>query len=444
MYRSIRAVRINTMAKIVRVHGREILDSRGNPTVEVEVTLEDGTIARAGVPSGASTGAFEAVELRDNDPHRYSGLGVENAVTHVNGEIAETVLGMDVEDQKNIDKKMIILDGTENKARLGANAILGISLAVCRAAAKSAGIPLYEYIGKLYGKRKKINLSADVFPVPMFNILNGGKHSDSGLSVQEFKIIPAGIAGFKDQLRAGSEIFHALKKLLEQEQFSTGVGDEGGFAPRLESHKQALEMIIKAIGEAGYRPGEQVYVGLDIAANSFYDAAEDQYVLKPEGVSLSRESLINVYREWVQKYFVVSIEDGLHEEDWRGWALMQEKLGKEGTAWKKPLLFIGDDLLVTNVKRLEKAIESKSCNAVLIKVNQIGTVTETLECMKLAEKKGMNRMVSHRSGETVDDFIADLAVGYGAEFIKSGSLSRGERITKYNRLLEIWEKTRGR
>ncbi|OGI21371.1 MAG: phosphopyruvate hydratase [Candidatus Moranbacteria bacterium RIFCSPLOWO2_02_FULL_48_19] len=432
------------MAKIVRVHGREILDSRGNPTVEVEVTLEDGTIARAGVPSGASTGAFEAVELRDNDPHRYSGLGVENAVTHVNGEIAETVLGMDVEDQKNIDKKMIILDGTENKARLGANAILGISLAVCRAAAKSAGIPLYEYIGKLYGKRKKINLSADVFPVPMFNILNGGKHSDSGLSVQEFKIIPAGIAGFKDQLRAGSEIFHALKKLLEQEQFSTGVGDEGGFAPRLESHKQALEMIIKAIGEAGYRPGEQVYVGLDIAANSFYDAAEDQYVLKPEGVSLSRESLINVYREWVQKYFVVSIEDGLHEEDWRGWALMQEKLGKEGTAWKKPLLFIGDDLLVTNVKRLEKAIESKSCNAVLIKVNQIGTVTETLECMKLAEKKGMNRMVSHRSGETVDDFIADLAVGTRAEFIKSGSLSRGERITKYNRLLEIWEKTRGR
>jgi len=424
------------MAKIVRVHGREILDSRGNPTVEVEVTLEDGTIARAGVPSGASTGAFEAVELRDNDPHRYSGLGVENAVTHVNGEIAETVLGM--------DKKMIILDGTENKARLGANAILGISLAVCRAAAKSAGIPLYEYIGKLYGKRKKINLSADVFPVPMFNILNGGKHSDSGLSVQEFKIIPAGIAGFKDQLRAGSEIFHALKKLLEQEQFSTGVGDEGGFAPRLESHKQALEMIIKAIGEAGYRPGEQVYVGLDIAANSFYDAAEDQYVLKPEGVSLSRESLINVYREWVQKYFVVSIEDGLHEEDWRGWALMQEKLGKEGTAWKKPLLFIGDDLLVTNVKRLEKAIESKSCNAVLIKVNQIGTVTETLECMKLAEKKGMNRMVSHRSGETVDDFIADLAVGTRAEFIKSGSLSRGERITKYNRLLEIWEKTRGR
>jgi len=429
------------MAKITGVRGREILDSRGNPTVEVEVVLDDGTVARAGVPSGASTGAFEAVELRDNDPHRYGGLGVENAVAHVNGEIAETVLGMDVEDQKNIDKKMIILDGTENKARLGANAILGISLAVCRAAAKSAGIPLYEYIGKLYGKRKKINLSADVFPVPMFNILNGGKHSDSGLSVQEFKIIPAGIKGFKEQLRAGSEIFHALKKLLEQEQFSTGVGDEGGFAPRLESHKQALEMIIKAIGEAGYRPGEQVYIGLDIAANSFYDAAEDQYVLKPEGVSLSRESLINVYREWVQKYFVVSIEDGLHEEDWQGWALMQEKLGKEGTAWKKPLLFIGDDLLVTNVKRLEKAIESKSCNAVLIKVNQIGTVTETLECMKLAEKKGMNRMVSHRSGETVDDFIADLAVGTRAEFIKSGSLSRGERIAKYNRLLEIWEKT---
>lgn len=421
------------MSKITEVKGREILDSRGNPTVEVEVTLEDGTKARAGVPSGASTGAFEAVELRDNDVKRYGGLGVENAVAHVNEEIAEAVIGMDACEQKNLDEKMIALDGTENKSRLGANAILGVSLAVCRAAAKSMKQPLYVYIATLLSKKKK----TFALPVPMFNILNGGKHSDSGLSVQEFKIIPAGIKEFKEQLRAGSEIFHTLKKLLEQEQCSVGVGDEGGFAPRLESHTQALEMIIRAITEAGYRPGEQVFIGLDVAANSFYDAKEDQYVLKPEGVTLSRESLINVYREWIQKYFVVSIEDGLHEEDWSGWALMQEKLSKEETAWKKPLMFIGDDLLVTNVKRLEKGIAEHSCNSVLIKLNQIGTVTETIACMELAEKNQMQRMISHRSGETIDDFIADFAVGTQAEFIKSGSLSRGERMAKYNRLLSI-------
>ncbi|MEI8097096.1 MAG: phosphopyruvate hydratase, partial [Candidatus Moraniibacteriota bacterium] len=299
------------MSKIIEVKGREILDSRGNPTVEVSVVLEDGTTARAGVPSGASTGAFEAVELRDNNPNRYGGLGVENAVEHVNTELRDAVIGMEAEDQKALDAKMIALDGTENKARLGANAILGVSLAVCRAAAKSKGLPLYAYIATLESeKRKTFGL-----PIPMFNIINGGKHSDSGLSVQEFKIIPAGIVGFKEQLRAGSEIFHALKKLLEQEQLAVGVGDEGGFAPHLESHAQALETIIRAITEAGYRPGVQVFIGLDVAANSFYDATEDQYILKPEGVSLSRESLINVYREWVQKYFVVSIEDGLHEED---------------------------------------------------------------------------------------------------------------------------------
>lgn len=421
------------MALITAVKGREILDSRGNPTVEVEVTLEDGTVAHAGVPSGASTGAFEAVELRDNDPHRYGGLGVENAVTNVNGEIAEAVRGMEAGNQKALDAKMIALDGTENKSRLGANAILGVSLAVCRAAALSLKQPLYVYVATLLSQKKK----TFTLPIPMFNIVNGGKHSDSGLSVQEFKIIPAGIKEYKEQLRAGSEIFHALKKILEKEQYATGVGDEGGFAPRLESHKQALEMIIKAISEAGYRPGEQIFIGLDVAANSFYDATEYQYVLKPEGVSLSRESLINVYREWVQKYFVVSIEDGLHEEDWAGWALMQEKLGKEETAWKKPLMFIGDDLLVTNVKRLKKAIAEHACNSVLIKLNQIGTVTETIACMELAEKHSMQRMVSHRSGETTDDFIADFAVGTHAEFIKLGSLSRGERIAKYNRLLAI-------
>lgn len=420
------------MANITGVCGREILDSRGNPTVEVEVTLEDGTVAVAGVPSGASTGAFEAVELRDGDPNRFGGLGVLNAVTHINGELAGAVVGMDADDQKALDGKMITLDGTENKGRLGANAILGISLAACRAAALSSGKPLYHHIETLYGKKKNKK-----FVVPMFNILNGGKHSDSGLSSQEFKIVPHGIEGYAEQLRAGSEIFHSLKKLLTQDGFSVGVGDEGGFAPHLESHAQALQTIVRAISDAGYRPGEQIGIGLDVAANSFYEAAEDQYALKPEGVSLSRESLINVYREWIQKYFVVSIEDGLHEEDWQGWALMQEKLGKESAVWKESLMFIGDDLLVTNVKRLKKAIEEHSCNAVLIKPNQIGTVTETLDCMRLAEKNAMRRVISHRSGETVDDFIADLAVGTGAEFIKTGSLSRGERVVKYNRLLAI-------
>ena len=423
------------MAKITAIRGREILDSRGNPTVEAIVTLDDKTTARAGVPSGVSTGTFEAMELRDGDPNRYGGLGVTNAVAHIDKEIAQAVIGMEASDQKILDKKMIALDGTDNKARLGANAMLGVSLAVCRAAAISAHKPLYEHISTLLSKKKK----RTGFPVPMFNILNGGKHSDSGLSVQEFKIIPSGIKGYGEQLRAGSEIFHALKKLLEQESYSIGVGDEGGFAPRLGSHAQALEMIVRAITDAGYRPGGEICIGIDVAANSFYDAAEDQYALKPEGVSLSRESLINVYREWIQKYSVVSIEDGLHEEDWQGWALMQGKLGKETAAWGKPLLFIGDDLLVTNVTRLKKAIAEHSCNTVLIKPNQIGTVTETIACMELAAKNGMQRMISHRSGETVDDFIADFAVGTGAEFIKSGSLSRGERVAKYNRLAEIFD-----
>jgi enolase len=424
------------MPKITEVKGREILDSRGNPTVEVSVTLDDSTIAKASVPSGASTGAFEAMELRDGDPHRYGGEGVLNAVSNINGELKEAVIGMEATDQKALDEKMIVLDGTENKSRLGANAILGISLSVCRAAAKSLHKPLYAHIETLSHIKKK---KSTWFPVPMFNILNGGKHSDSGLSVQEFKIIPSGIEGFAKQLQAGSEIFHALKKLLGQEGFSTGVGDEGGFAPRLESHKQALEMIIKATTEAGYNPGKEVFIGVDVAANSFYEKTEDKYALKPENVSLSRESLINVYREWIQKYFVVSIEDGLQEEDWQGWVLMQKKLEKEMAAWGKPLMFIGDDLLVTNVKRLKKAISEQACNAILIKLNQIGTVTETIACMELAKKNKMQRIVSHRSGETVDDFIADFAFGTGAEFIKSGSLSRGERIAKYNRLLEIFE-----
>ncbi len=427
------------MSKIVQVEGREILDSRGNPTVEVKVVLEDGTVGVAGVPSGASTGTFEAVELRDGDKGRYRGLGVLNAVANVNGELREAVLGMEASEQGALDKKMIDLDGTENKGRLGANAILGISLAAARAAAISAGKPLYAHIRSLAGLVESISS----FPVPMFNVINGGKHSDSGLSAQEFKLVPYGIGDYPDQLRAGSETFHALKGILEKANLSVGVGDEGGFAPHMESHSHALETLHQAITAAGYAPGKDIFIGFDVAASSFYDEAEDKYSLKPENVELTRESIVNLYRDWIEKYAVVSIEDGLQEEDWEGWAQMNAKLSKEHAAWGKETMLIGDDLLVTNPKRLAKAIEAKSCNAVLIKVNQIGTLTETLECMNLARANGFASVVSHRSGETVDDFIADLAVGADAGFIKTGSLSRGERLAKYNRLLAIWDETRG-
>jgi len=426
------------MAQIRTVVAREILDSRGDPTLEVQVTLDDGTVARAGVPSGKSTGAFEAVELRDGDTGRYQGKGVLRAVENVNILIAPQLIDLEAGDQLLIDTTLRKLDGTENKSRLGANALLGVSLAVCRAAALSAKIPLYEHIATLSGTR----LSDAHFPIPMFNIVNGGKHADSGLSVQEFKIVPSGRAGFPEQLRAGSEIFHALQSILEQNNFTTAVGDEGGFAPRVGGHAQALTLIHEAIKQAGYEPGKDVFIGLDVAADSFYNKEEDQYLLKPDNRALSREALVTLYREWMEQFAVVSIEDGLHEEDWDGWAMMREKLEKEEARWGKPVMLIGDDLLVTNVKRLEKAIAKKSCNAVLIKVNQIGTVSETLDCMNLAKKEGMRRIVSHRSGETVDDFIADLAYGAGAEFIKSGSLSRGERLSKYNRLLEIYTSTR--
>ena len=424
--------------KIVRVEGREILDSRGNPTVEVEVELEGGMVAVAGVPSGASTGKFEAVELRDGDAKRFGGKGVLQAVANVNGELREAVLGMDAADQRMLDEKMIALDGTENKGRLGANAILGISLAAARAEALARNMPLYRHIRSLAGLPEVI----DSFPIPMFNVINGGKHSDSGLSAQEFKLVPSGIEAYPDQLRAGSEIFHALKKILEKGNLSVGVGDEGGFAPHMESHARALEVLHQAITEAGYAPGKDVFIGFDVAASSFYDEEEDQYYLQPENVKLSRESIINVYRDWMAKYAVVSIEDGLHEEDWAGWAQMKEKLEKDSAAWGRKVMLIGDDLLVTNTKRLAKAIEEKSCNAVLIKVNQIGTLTETLDCMKLARENGYDAVVSHRSGETTDDFIADLAIGASAGFIKTGSLSRGERLAKYNRMLKIWSETR--
>ncbi len=426
------------MSKIVRVEGREILDSRGNPTVEVRVESEDGSVGIAGVPSGASTGKFEAVELRDGDKGRYLGLGVLSAVANVNGELREAVLGMDTADQEVLDRKMIGLDGTENKGRLGANAILGISLAAARAASVSAGKPLYAHIRSLAGLPEAI----DGFPVPMFNVINGGKHADSGLSVQEFKLVPSGIESYPDRLRAGSEIFHTLKGILGKDGLSVGVGDEGGFAPHMESHAQALETLHRAIEAAGYVPGKDVFIGLDVAASSFYDEHQDRYLLKPEDVELTRESIVNLYHDWIDQYAVVSVEDGLHEEDWEGWAQMNAKLGKDPASWGRKTMLIGDDLLVTNPKRLRTAIDAGSCNAVLIKVNQIGTLTETLECMNLARENGFDSVVSHRSGETTDDFIADLAVGASAGFIKTGSLSRGERLAKYNRLLAIWDETR--
>lgn len=415
------------MSKIKKVFAREILDSRGNPTVEVEIELESGVKAAAAVPSGASTGTYEALELRDKDPKRYKGLGVLKAVENVNTQIAEAVIGMEVAEQEAIDQKMLVLDGTENKTNLGANAILGVSLAVARAAATEQGVPLYQYIAATYKFPKKFGL-----PIPMFNVINGGMHSDSGLSIQEYKVVPNGIKTFREQLRAGSEIFHALKDLLAAGEYSTGVGDEGGFAPRLESNSKPLEMINKAIEAAGYKPGEQVNIGVDAAASSFFDEKEKQYVFKPENAVLSRESLVNIYNEWIQKYHMISMEDGLEENDWEGWAAMNEKIGEK-------TMLIGDDLLVTNVKRVQIAIEKKACNAVLIKVNQIGSLTETIACIKLAQKNKMKIVISHRSGETTDDFISDLAVAVGAEYMKSGSLSRGERICKYNRLLRIEE-----
>lgn len=415
------------MTKIEKIKAREILDSRGNPTVEVMVKLTDGVEAIAGVPSGASTGAHEALELRDGDENRYHGKGVLGAVENVNTIIADAIIGMDARKQKEIDYKMIELDGTKNKSNLGANAIVGVSLAVCRAQAQSENLPLYRYIANSF------KFKANEFQtVPMFNIINGGEHADSGLSIQEFKLVPRGIENYAEQLRAGSEIFHTLKKNLSGAGYSIAVGDEGGFAPKLESNSQALELINSAISDAGYVPGKDVFIALDAAANSFYDEENKQYLLKPENENLSKESLINLYNEWIDGFNVMSVEDGLFEGDWEGWRLLNEKIGGK-------VMTIGDDILVTNVKRLKKAIRENACNAVLIKPNQIGSLTETIECMKLAKKNNMKTIISHRSGETTDDFIADLAIGAEADFIKSGSLSRGERICKYNRLLQINE-----
>jgi enolase len=409
------------MSNIKAVKAREILDSRGNPTLEVEVVLEDGTMGVAAVPSGASTGRYEAVELRDGDKTRYNGKGVLKAVENVNKTIAKAIAGMSVTNQARIDNTLIKLDGTPNKAKLGANAILGTSLAVAHAAASFKGVPLYIYLG---------GDGAYALPVPMMNILNGGRHAENSTDLQEFMVMPAGAKSFSQALQMGAEVYHALKKVLKGKGLNTNVGDEGGFAPSLPSNKDAVEAILAAIEAAGYRPGKQCYIALDAAASEFYQ--NGKYVLAKEGRTLTREQMVQYYAKWAADYPIISIEDGMAEDDWEGWQMLTQKLGKN-------VQLVGDDLYVTNVDRIAKGIRDKASNAVLIKLNQIGTLTETLEAMKMAKKAGWTAIVSHRSGETEDTTIADLAVGLNTGQIKTGAPARSERTAKYNRLLRIEE-----
>ena len=411
------------MSVIELVYAREVLDSRGNPTVEVEVVLESGSVGRAIVPSGASTGAFEAVELRDGDKGRYLGKGVEKAVANVNEIIAPELEGMDAFDQPAIDTLMIELDGTHNKGKLGANAILGVSMAVARAAAEELGLPLFQYIGGVNAKQ---------LPVPMMNILNGGEHADNSVDVQEFMILPVGAKSFKEGLRMGAEVFHSLKKVLSERGLACGVGDEGGFAPNLGSNREALELIVEAIEKAGYKPGDDVKLGLDVAATEMYDKETKLYDLKHEGKKLTAEQMVDLYEEWVNNFPIVTIEDGLDEEDWDGWKVLTERLGKK-------VQLVGDDLFVTNTERLERGIEAGVANSILIKVNQIGTITETLDAIEMAKRAGYTAVISHRSGETEDTTIADLAVAVNAGQIKTGAPSRTDRVAKYNQLLRIEE-----
>jgi enolase 1/2/3 len=412
------------MAEIVKTIGREILDSRGNPTVEADARLADGSVGRAAVPSGASTGEHEAVELRDGDKKRYLGKGTLKAAGYVNGEIAAAIQGMDAACQKEIDQKMIDLDGTPNKGRLGANAILAVSMAVARAAASSLGVPLYRYLG---------GVSASVLPVPMMNILNGGAHADNSVDFQEFMIVPFGATNFAGALRMGAEVFHTLKSVLKKKKYSTAVGDEGGFAPNLKSNEEALEVILEAIVQAGYKPGKDIGLALDPAASEFYDPKKRKYVFKKSDKSeRSPEQMVAFWSEWVRQYPIVSIEDGLAEDDWKGWKGMTDTLGKK-------IQLVGDDLFVTNTERLGRGIREGVANSILIKVNQIGTLSETLDAMQMAAAAGYTSVVSHRSGETEDTFIADLVVATGAGQIKTGSASRTDRIAKYNQLLRIEE-----
>ena len=411
------------MSVIELVYAREVLDSRGNPTVEVEVALESGAVGRAIVPSGASTGAFEAVELRDGDKGRYIGKGVEKAVANVNEIIAPELEGMEAFDQPAVDALMIELDGTHNKGKLGANAILGVSMAVARAAAEELGLPLFQYIGGVNAKQ---------LPVPMMNILNGGEHADNNVDVQEFMILPVGAKSFREGLRMGAEVFHSLKKVLSERGLACGVGDEGGFAPNLGSNREALELIVEAIEKAGYKPGDDVRLGLDVAATEMYDKETKLYDLKHEGKKLTAEQMVDLYEEWVNNFPIVTIEDGLDEEDWDGWKVLTDRLGKK-------VQLVGDDLFVTNTERLERGIEAGVANSILIKVNQIGTITETLDAIEMAKRAGYTAVISHRSGETEDTTIADLAVAVNAGQIKTGAPSRTDRVAKYNQLLRIEE-----
>jgi enolase len=412
------------MPKIVKTMGREILDSRGNPTVEADVLLADGSLGRAAVPSGASTGEHEAVELRDGEKSRYLGKGTRKAVQHVSGEIAAAIMGMDATQQAEIDGKMIRLDGSPNKGKLGANAILAVSMAVARAAAVSQKTPLYSYLA---------GGSATLLPVPLMNILNGGAHADNSVDFQEFMIAPYGAKKFAEALRMGSEIFHTLKSVLKKKGYTTAVGDEGGFAPSLKSNGEALELILEAITLAGYRPGGDVGLALDPAASEFYDVGKGKYVFKKSDRSeRSPAELIDYWSNWVRQYPIVSIEDGMAEDDWKGWKLLTEVLGEK-------IQLVGDDVFVTNTERLSRGIQEGIANSILIKVNQIGTLTQTLEAMRMATEAGYTCVVSHRSGETEDTFIADLAVATAAGQIKTGSASRTDRIAKYNQLLRIEE-----
>ncbi len=404
---------------VKQVKGREVLDSRGNPTVAVEVALSEGTVGQAAVPSGASTGTYEAVELRDGDKKRYGGKGVLQAVKHVNEQIAPAIKGMAATDQEAIDRKLIELDGTDNKSRLGANAILGTSLAVARAAANSLNMPLYRYLGQA---------NDYTLPVPLLNILNGGRHAANSTDFQEFMVVPAGATSFSQSLQMGTEVYHSLKKVLKDTGLSTNVGDEGGFAPPLPSNKEAIEAVLTAIEQAGYRPGRDCFIALDPAASEFYK--DGRYVLEREGTRLTSAEMVEFYVKWISAYPIISIEDGMAEDDWDGWKLITEKMGDK-------VQLVGDDLYTTNVSRLNRGIATKASNSILIKLNQIGTLTETISAIRMAQEAGWTAIVSHRSGETEDTTIADLAVGLNAGQIKSGAPCRSERTAKYNRLLSI-------
>ena len=409
------------MTEIVDVFAREILDSRGNPTVEVDVTLEDGSVGRAAVPSGASTGAYEAHELRDGDKSRYNGKGVQNAVDAVNTEIYQALIGVEAEDQRRIDMTMCELDGTDNKARLGANAILGVSMANAKAAADAAGLPLYSYVG---------GANAHILPTPMMNIINGGEHADNPIDIQEFMVMPVGAESFPEALRMGTEIFHSLKKGLKDAGHNTAVGDEGGFAPNLSSTEDAISFIMKSIETAGYKPGEDCMLALDAASTEFFK--DGKYVLAGEGKSLGSDEMVRYLEDLVGKYPIISIEDGMAEDDWEGWTALTQAIGSK-------CQLVGDDLFVTNSARLQRGIDEKAGNAILVKVNQIGTLTETLDAVNLAMTSGMGAVMSHRSGETEDATIADLAVATNCGQIKTGSLARSDRLAKYNQLIRIDE-----